>query len=413
MGGEILFLAHRMPFPPDRGDKIRSFHVLKALTRLAPVHVGTFAESADEMGYAADLARFTASQKVIRRQKPLVAAGIEALIHLEPVSVAAFRHAELSAWVEGMLAKGDIDTIYVFSGQMGQYIPASFKGRVIVDLVDVDSAKFEAYGKEKSGPVSWIEGREGRLLAREEERLAHRADMTLLVSKQEAKLLRDRMKKPDGATVEAMPNGIDSNAYSAERIAREAAMRTGRGPHLIFTGQMDYAPNVAAVKRVANRILPLIREEFPDAQFHVVGRAPTAELRALDGKGGMRVWGGVPEVKPYLAGANLALVPLEIARGVQNKVLEAMAMELPVVLTSGAATGIDAEDGVEFAVADDDTQLAERAIDLLKDRVAARTMGEAARRFVVDTMSWEASLSRLPAMLGRERNARRASRHAA
>ena len=413
MSGEILFLAHRMPFPPDRGDKIRSFHVLTALTRLAPVHVGTFAESAEEMGHNAELARFTVSQKVLRRQKPVFAAGLESIVRGEPVSLSAFRNAQLADWVKTTLAKGKIDTIYVFSGQMGQYIPHDFTGRVIVDLVDVDSAKFDAYAEGKSGPIAWVEAREGRLLAKEEERLARLADRTLLISRQEADLLKSRLSDQSGIEIAAMPNGIDANRYSAERVARESAMRKERGPHLIFTGQMDYAPNVTAVERIATSIMPIIREAFPDAQFHVVGRAPVPELEALDGKDGMRIWGAVPDVRPYLAGADVALVPLTIARGVQNKVLEAMAMELPVVLTSGAATGIDAQDGLHFAVADEDQALAERTIALLQDREARRNMGEAARKFVVDTMSWPAALASLPAMIGREDAARVASRHAA
>src|SRR5687767_14995167 len=141
----ILFLAHRVPFPPDRGDKIRSHHVLKALAELAPVYVGCFAETPADRAAGADLANLTANWCMPSRTRPLPIAGLEAIVRGEPVSLTAFRHPELAAWVAHTLESYSIDTIYVFSGQMGQYVPAGWQGRLVVDLVDVDSAKFEAY----------------------------------------------------------------------------------------------------------------------------------------------------------------------------------------------------------------------------------------------------------------------------
>ena len=189
----ILFLAHRVPFPPDRGDKIRSHNVLKALAELAPVHVGCFAETSADRAAGADLASVAATWCMPSRTKPLPIAGLEAIVRGEPVSLTAFRHPELAAWVARTLERCSIDTIYVFSGQMGQYVPGEWMGRLVVDLVDVDSAKFEAYAREKALPMSWIEAREARLLRREEARLATRADRTLLVSEAEAALVVSRL----------------------------------------------------------------------------------------------------------------------------------------------------------------------------------------------------------------------------
>ncbi len=163
---------------------------------------------------------------------------------------------------------------------------------------------------------------------------------------------------------------------------------------------MDYAPNIEAALRVADRILPLIRETLPDASFHVVGRRPTVQLLDRHGVNGCHVWGRVEDIRPWLSGADLAMVPLDIARGVQNKVLEAMAMALPVVLTPGAANGIDALSGQHFAVQDDDRALADAAIALLSDRQAARQMGYAARRWVIDNASWQSALAALPEIAG-------------
>lgn len=400
MRGEILFLAHRVPFPPNRGDKIRSHHVLRALAGLAPVHVACFAESENDMRQAGELARVAERYCLAQRRKPLKAAGVESLFRFEPVSLSAFRSRQVRRFVADVLATRPIETVYVYSGQMGEFVPGSFAGRVVVDLVDVDSAKFEAYGEDKVWPSGWVERREGRLLARVEERLAHRAERTLLVSEEEAELLRSRLSQPDKARVSVLGNGIDTQAFAPDAVVPEPSLKEAPGPHLVFTGQMDYAPNIAAVRRVIEYILPAIRQHYPNAQFHVVGRAPPPELQRSDWKYGVRIWGEVPDVRPFLAAADIVTVPLEIARGVQNKVLEAMAMARPIVLTSGAATGIGGSDGVHYAVADSNPDLAARIHSLLGNPAAGRALGEEARRYVVENRSWPAILAGLPEIVG-------------
>ncbi|AKH41711.1 sugar transferase (PEP-CTERM/EpsH1 system associated) [Altererythrobacter atlanticus] len=392
----ILFLAHRLPFPPDRGDKIRSHHILGALAEIAPLHVGCFAESDNDFVHEGELGRIAASHFMPLRTKPLSLAGAEALLHGEPVSLAAFRHNGLMNWVRDVLRREEIDTIYVFSGQMGQYVPRDWDGQLVVDLVDVDSAKFDAYARAKPVPMRWVDAREGRLLRVEEERLAVMADHTLLVSEAEAELMRSRLTPGVTADIRALGNGIDADHFDPAVVPPQVDLAIAEGPQLVFTGQMDYAPNVSAALRVMDHVLPEIRRVHPQAQFHVVGRAPVHELRARDGKGGCRVWGEVPDVRPFLAAADLVIAPLQIARGVQNKVLEAMAMARPVLLTSDAATGIPASDGLHFAVEDEDAHLVFRALGLIADTETAAAMGSAARKFVVERMSWPAMLAALP-----------------
>lgn len=399
---EILFLAHRLPFPPDRGDKIRSHHVLKALAKLAPVHVASFVDREADWVHESELAQIAASHCLTARKKPLALAGIEAVLRGEPVSLAAFGSAAIDRYVEEVLETRPVSAIYVFSGQMGQYVPEDFEGRVIVDLVDVDSAKFEAYAAGKPFPCNWIDAREGRRLAAEEARLAQRADATLLVSEAEAELLRSRLPEP--ANVLALGNGIDTDAFDPAKTEPEAL---SEGQHLVFTGQMDYAPNVAAALRAIEFILPAVRQHRPLAQLHIVGRAPTRELLVHHGKDGVHVHGEVPDVKPWLAAADVVVAPLSIARGVQNKVLETMAMARPVVLTPGAATGIEAEDGVHFAVAETDAALAVQVLALLANRGAAQAMGKAARQFVVKQRGWDAMLAELPAVMGFSKSGKR------
>lgn len=395
---EILFLSHRIPFPPDRGDKIRSHNVLKALAALGPVHVATFTD--DEQDFASEqaLADLAASYTLVRRRKALPLAAIEALGSRKPLSLAAFHDRKLQAWVEKTLRQYPIDAIYVFSGQMAQYVPADYAGRIVADLVDVDSAKFEAYAAKSRRLRSWMERREGRLLSAEEARIVSRADLSLLISAAEANLLRARLPMPLAATstIRAMGNGIDSEYFDPSSISPEPLMANLDGPRIIFTGQMDYAPNEAAVFRAMDRIMPAVRSSCPHASFHVVGRNPSPALRMRDGVDGTFVWGRVDDIRPWLAAADIALVPLDIARGVQNKVLEAMAMGLPVVLTPGAATGIDALDGRDFLVAEDDAALAGEIVSLAQNKALALTMGAAAREWIVRNASWATALSRLP-----------------
>lgn len=402
----ILFLAHRVPFPPDRGDKIRSHHVLRALTGLGPVHVGCFAESAADRVAERDLARLAASWCMPTRSKPLPLAGFEALLRHEPVSLAAFRHPALAKWVRRTIEREKIDVIYVFSGQMGQYVPDDWQGRLLVDLVDVDSAKFEAYARDKRPPMRWIDTREARLLRREEARLAARADRTLLVTEAEAALFRERLPAGTNARVAVLGNGVDADLFDPARVQPHPDL-VGPGPHFVFTGQMDYKPNVDAALCAIERIMPRIRAVHPGAQFHVVGRAPAPELLTHDGANGTRVWGEVADVRPFLAAAAIVMAPLSIARGVQNKVLEAMAMARPVLVTGAAATGIVARDGEHLAIADSGAQMAARALDLLTKPEEAARMGGAARRLVLETMSWPATLTALPQLIGREPTGRR------
>ncbi|MCL9981983.1 MAG: TIGR03087 family PEP-CTERM/XrtA system glycosyltransferase [Erythrobacter sp.] len=397
MGG-VLFLAHRVPFPPDRGDRIRAHHLLKALARLGPVHVGCFAES-DRAGEAA-LAQLAASYCIAPRTKPLPLAGIEAVLAGKPVSLTAFHSRLLADWVRHTIATRDIEAIVVFSGQMGQYIPADFSGRVVIDLCDVDSAKFASYAD--AGERVWLNAREARLLAAEEERLGQRADATILISEAEAALYRSRLTAPGGVNVQVIGNGIDAGFFDPAAVSPHPLLASLPGPHFTFTGQMDYRPNEQAALWVIEALMPRLRARFPEALFHVVGRNPTGKLMAHHGTPGVQVWGEVPDVRPFIAAADAVLAPLLIARGVQNKVLEAMAMARSVLLTPDAATGIAATDAEHWLVSPPDpAAMAERIADLLAAPQASARIGTAARRFVLEQHGWEAMLAPLAGLLGK------------
>jgi len=396
---EVLFLAHRIPFPPDRGDKIRSCHVLRHIAALAPVHVACFADDEGDLAHEPELAAITQSHSLVRRARSLPRAGIDALLTGKPVSLTAFADKALHSFVSRTLAERPISAIYVFSGQMAQYVSASFAGRVVMDFVDVDSAKFEAYAAQSRFPASVPYAREARLLSHFESLTARRATTSLLVTPEETELLRTRLSPGSEPALQALCNGIDTEFFDPAG-APPAPEMAGEGPQITFTGQMDYPPNIAAVQMFARDVMPAIRSVFASARFNIVGRAPTPPVRALDGINGTRVTGAVLDVRPWIVGADLVVAPLTIARGVQNKVLEAMAMARPVLATPEAATGIPARDGFEIVVGQGADALAHQALALLHDPIRAAAIGQSARAFVVRECGWEHVLEPLSGLLG-------------
>lgn len=399
---EILFLSHRVPFPPNRGDKIRSHNLLKRIAKIAPVHVATFGDDDADMAEEVELAGIAKTYRLVRRSKPLVWAGVQSVMSGQPISLHAFYDDALASYVRETLATKPIGAIFIFSGQMGQYVPEDFAGRVVADFVDVDSLKFENFARRPRNLARPIFAREGRLMRDEEARIATHADVSLLISSEEAALFSNRLTPHERelAQVRVLRNGIDSRYFDPAAVSADDRVDQMPVPRLIFTGQMDYPPNVDAVVRAANGIMPLIRHRFPAASFHVVGRNPLEKVRALDGVNGTRVWGGVPDMRPWLKASDIALVPLMIGRGVQNKVLEAMSMALPTVLSAQAATGIPAMDGSHFVVANTDAELADAVCRLAADKSAAQAIGQQARRFVIDSFGWKSALASLPEILG-------------
>jgi polysaccharide biosynthesis protein PslH len=388
--GEILFLAHRIPWPADRGDKIRSYNILRHLAEMAPVHVGAFADDDRDMGFVAEMAPLFASVHVELRSKPQWKAGIEALQKGTPISVTSFASDSMQAYVDSQIATGRISHIFVFSGQMGQFVPKDFDGRFVMDFVDVDSSKFASYATSGNPAMRWINAREAKKLSAYEQAIAQRADASLLVSEAEAAIFRaGGTLGPD--RVRALGNGIDTIFYNpaADFVLPARVMH---GPLIAFTGQMDYRPNIEAVSQFAKGPFAQIRARDDKASFAIVGRNPTPAVSTLRNLPGVLVTGPVDDVRSWLAAADVVVAPLCIARGIQNKVLEAMAMAKPVVVSAAAAEGIDARDGDHFIIADDETSQANAVSRLLADKTAAKQLGRAARSHVLKHYGWAKQL---------------------
>ena len=237
------------------------------------MHVGCFAESDEDRAGIAELASLTSSHCVVNRTKPLTLAGAQAVLTGQPVSLTAFHSAKLEDWVRETNLRYPIDSIVVFSGQMGQYIPNDFAGRTVIDLCDVDSAKFEGYAA--AGERVWLNTREGRLLALEEERLATRCDATTLISDAEAALFLSRQTGVSLPDVRVIGNGIDACVFDPATVAAHPELTATAGPHFVFTGQMDYRPNEEAALWAIESFLPEARLRWNAAELHIVGRNPT------------------------------------------------------------------------------------------------------------------------------------------
>ena len=388
--GDILFLSHRVPYPPDRGDKIRGFHILKHLASRSRVHIAAFADDPRDLRAKSGLRPFTASRTVLPRGTSKLRAMSQALLQGRPASVTAFDDAVMRSAVAAVLARESIEAIYVFSSQMAQYLPEKTDARVIMDFVDVDSAKFADYAITARWPLDRLYAREARLLLAHDRDVARRVDASLFVSEAEAALFRAR----SGAVrVHAVENGIDTERFDPDaKFERVVA----QGELIVFTGQMDYPPNVEAVTWFARDILPLAKARRPEARFAIVGRAPTSEVRALAARD-VIVTGEVEDVRGWLAAADAVVAPLKLARGVQNKVLEAMAMARPVVASTAAAEGIDHAGTLRTGA--DAADIAAKVIALLEDRAAADALGAAARARVIARYGWDAALAPLDALM--------------
>ena len=393
---DILFLAHRIPYPPDRGDKIRSWHLLKHLASLARVHLACLAD--DE----ADAAHLPALQAALGdrldeahvevRTRGKAEAGVRALVEGRPVSLALFDSARLREFVARKLADPSIGTIFAFSGQMAQFVPEGARQRFVMDFGDVDSAKFAKYAEEGAGPMRWVNRREGEKLLAFERETAKRADLSLFVSEAEAGLFRSTTGL---ANIRALSNGIDVDHFDPEAdFPRLGAAERGEGPLLLFTGQMDYAPNVQAVTWFARQVLPRVA----GARFAIAGRNPPPAVRALAGEK-VIVTGAVADMRSWLAAADLVAAPLRLARGIQNKVLEAMAMARPVIASAAAFEGIEAVPGRDLLVADDEEAAARAINGLLAAPERAAAMGAAARAHMDRFYRWEARLAPLAEMV--------------
>ena len=398
----LLYLVHRMPYPPNKGDKVRSYHLLKHLAARHRVFLGTFVDDPDDMVHLPVLRGMCAEVCAVPLNPNTARIGsLLALAQGLPLTLRYYDHAAMHQWVGQLLAQHNIDATLVFSSSMAQYAPPAAvhipAAPILLDLVDVDSAKWTEYANQHSWPMSWLYRREGVQLLAYERAAVQRSARAFLVTDKEVALFNSLAPDCQGR-VEAIGNGVDAEHF--------APLERGPSPYadgelpVVFTGAMDYWPNVDAVTWFAQAMLPALRQRWPALRFHIVGRNPTPAVLALASEV-VAVSGTVADVRPYLSHAAGVVAPLRLARGVQNKVLEAMAMARPVVCASACAEAIDAETGLHLLAAETAPDFVLQIDRLLADADFAADLGRLGRQFVLDHFSWDARLSPIDGILSR------------
>jgi sugar transferase (PEP-CTERM/EpsH1 system associated) len=386
----LLFLAHRLPYPPNKGDKIRSFHLIRFLAQRYRIFLGAFVDDRHDLKYAETLRQWCVDVKLVELN-PAIArlASLRGLFTGEALTLPYYRDAGLASWVRQTLANQKIDCAVAYSSAMAQFLdPAA--GIRVMDMVDVDSDKWAQYAPTKSWPLSWLYRREARKLGEWECAVARNFDATLLVSQQEARHLASLA--PDaGERIDWYENGVDADYFQPQES--RPSPYPGQAVPVVFTGAMDYWPNIDAVTWFAGEIFPRVRERIPASLFVIVGSNPAEAVKALASQPGVLVTGRVEDVRPYVQHAACAVAPLRLARGVQNKVLEAMAMARPVVATPQAAEGINAQVNAAFIVADKARDFADRVVHLCQTGDA--DMGARARARILQAYDWQTNLSRI------------------
>jgi sugar transferase (PEP-CTERM/EpsH1 system associated) len=397
---DLLFLTQRIPYPPMKGEKIRPLQILKHLGKTHNVHLGCLIDDPRDWEYVDTVKALCCDgyfARLNRKYDPL--AYLRGFLTGTSLSVAVYRHAGLAHWVKTVLDRVKPDVIFVCSSNIAPYVlDHPHKGRVrLVDLADVDSEKWRAYADAAAGPRKWVFRREARLVAQLERRVAFETDFSTFVSEAEAALFR-KMIPGRAAAIVGVSSGVDFTYFNPD--ADYPRPYAAGHPTYVFTGTMDYPPNVDAVTWFAEDILPIVRKTLPNAQFYIVGSSPSPAVLSLDELDGVFVTGRVPDVRPYLAYATAGVAPMRIARGIQNKVLEAMAMGKAVIVTPGALEGIEATPGEELILVKDTESFAAAAIRLHSGDEAAR-LGGAARRRMVDFYSWDHQLGRFDELLSK------------
>ncbi len=394
---DLLYLTHRIPFPPNKGDKIRSYHLLKHLSQHYHVHLGTFVDDSNDWQYIDQVKSFC-QESYFAKLNPLVSriCGLTGLLTGDPLTISIYRDTQLQTWVNTQIETKSISKIVVFSAAMAQYVRHAKAMHRVIDFVDIDSDKWKQYANKKTWPVSWIYQRESEELLKYEKQITDEFDRVTFVSEKESELFKKCM--PEAANkITYFNNGVDTEYYAPQNNLLNPYPENKS--ILVFTGAMDYWANVDAVDWFVKNVFSEVRRHFPDIEFYIVGSKPTKEVRRLGETSGVTVTGFVDDIRPYLSHATLAVAPLRIARGIQNKVLEAMAMGKIVVASPEAKEGIAADAGLELFVADGVKQFTEQIVSLLKKKNDHEHYGRAARSRIVTDYSWVNSLSQVDALL--------------
>jgi len=368
-----------MPYPPDKGERIRAFQELKALSKNFRITLATLAHIKED--YESAVAIRQLCERVIIApaggKKGLVR-GISGITRGRSITEGYFYNRHFAKLLRKLSREEKYPVAVAYSSSMLPYLLEANAGSRVMDLVDVDSAKWFAYADEACWLKRWLYEREGRTVRRLEEDAIIQCDAVLVVSEAESKVLGGYANK-----LCALGNGVDIEYFTPEKACSDGKVS------LVFTGTMNYRPNIEGVRWFVEEVWPKLKRLKPELTFYVVGRNPTRAVRLLGEQEGIEVTGTVSDVRPYLASASIAICPLRIARGIQNKVLEAMAMSRAVISTGPALEGLDVEAGKDVLQADTPEQWRTSILSLLEDESLREELGSNARKCVESRYNWD------------------------
>lgn len=389
----ILYLCHRFPFPPKRGGKIRPFNMIRHLHAQGhQVTVCSLARSDAEAREGEGIAEHCTAFHQGRVKEPVQFARMIARLPLvTPSSMGYFYSAELAAKLRRLLAGQRWDLIFVHCSSVAPYVEHVTDVPKILDFGDMDSQKWLEYAHYKPWPLSWGYTLEGHKMLWAEKRLARRFDLCTATTRAEWQTLEDHAT---GAQTGWFPNGVDAGFFAPTDGSYDTDL-------ISFIGRMDYYPNQECMARFCKDVWPQLKAQRPALKLAIVGADPSAEMRALGRLPGVTVTGSVPDVRPYIRGSAAMVAPLAIARGTQNKILEAMAMGVPVVTSSAAAGGVDAEPERQLLVADSPDEIARAVLRLVEQPAERARLAQAGRERMLSHHDWAKSMTRLDALIER------------
>ena len=392
----ILYLCHRFPYPPKRGGKIRPFNMIRHLQATGHrVTVGSLVRSSPEAMEGQGIRSHCEAFHMGRVTEPVqFARMIVRLPLLTPSSMGYFYSGELAAKVRKLLANQRFDLIFVHCSSVAQYVENVTGIPKILDFGDMDSQKWLEYSNYKPFPLSLGYTLEGNKMLWAEKRLARKFDLCTATTRAEWETLEGY---GTGAATDWFPNGVDADFFCPDPKSN--------GAHdtdtVSFIGRMDYYPNQECMQRFCAEVWPLLRRERGTMKLLIVGADPSPQIQALGALPGVTVTGSVPDVRPFIRGSAVMVAPLAIARGTQNKILEAMAMGVPVVTSSAAAGGVDAEAEKHFLVADSAEQTAAAILRITGDRNERARLAKAGRERMLSHHDWPRSMQRLDGIIER------------
>jgi len=355
----ILMLTQRLPYAPDRGDRLRAYHMLRHLHEHADVEVVSLVHDDEEASHVKEMASFTSRVTALRVTRIRNAVnGIGALATGTPLTHALLDAPGMRQVLRDIVAQRRPDVVFAYCSSMAKFaMQAPLSGiPLILDFVDVDSEKWRAMAESERPPLSWIFKREAATLGAFEAAAATTAVTSLVVNQREADLAR---RLAPGASIQVISNGVE-----VERL--RPATPPSANPRVVFCGVMNYAPNAEGIAWFVEKVWPLVRAQRSDATLAIVGPSPSAALRTLcAGDGSITIAGRVPDVRPWLWESAVSVAPLRVARGVQNKALEAIAAGLPIVMTEAVAGGLPPAAAYASFVANTPSRFAAHVVSLL------------------------------------------------